>query len=309
MTYVFEIDDVRGDATTVDDTRAARAVHVRRLSSRSCCSRAGGAVLSASNPRSPSPRHRNTCSSRTSADSASAPSLSPDGRMVTFKRGGDSFLGARPDLRQAAPEWRVGTADDVSRPKVRTGVYAGRITNRVYGRGVRAWDTWTVPVLGGQPMRLLPNASGLTWIADHQVLFSEIKTGLHMGIVTATDSRADSREIYIQPDEHAMAHYSYVSPDRQSVLVVEMTGAHAFTQPCRLVPFDGSSAGRQVGPQGTCTFSGLVPGRTAGCTSPRSWEAARTSGARGFLTERRNRSPSARSRKKALRWRLTAGLS
>ena len=54
-------------------------------------------------------------------------------------------------------------------------------------------------MLGGEPMRLLPNASGLTWIADHLVLFSEIKTGLHMGIVTATESRADSREIYFPP--------------------------------------------------------------------------------------------------------------
>ena len=116
-----------------------------------------------------------------------------------------------------------------------------------------------MPVLGGQPVRLLPNASGLTWIADHLVLFSEIKSGLHMGIVTATDSRAAWREIYIHPDEHAMAHYSYLSPDRRSVLVVEMTGAHAFTQPCRLVPFDGSSAGRQVGPQGTCLSAAWSP--------------------------------------------------
>jgi hypothetical protein len=119
-----------------------------------------------------------------------------------------------------------------------------------------------VSVLGGQPMRLLPNATGLTWIADHQLLFSEIKSGLHMGIVTATDSRAAWREIYIDPDEHGMAHYSSLSPDRRSVLVVEMTGSHAFTQPCRLVPFDGSSAGRQVGPWGHLSFSSLVPGRT-----------------------------------------------
>ena len=122
-----------------------------------------------------------------------------------------------------------------------------------------SWDTWTVPVLGGQPTRFLPNASGLTWIADHRVLFSEIKTGLHMGIVTATEGRAESREIYIQPDEHAMAHYSYLSPDRQSVLVVEMTGVHAFTDRCRLVPFDGSSSGRLVGPQGTCIAAAWAP--------------------------------------------------
>ena len=116
-----------------------------------------------------------------------------------------------------------------------------------------------MPVLGGQPGQFLPNASGLTWIADHRVMFSEIKTGIHMGIVTAMESRTDSREIYLQPNEHAMAHYSYASPDRQWVLVVEMVGAHAFTEPCRLIPFDGRSANRQVGPQGPCTSAAWSP--------------------------------------------------
>jgi serine/threonine protein kinase/Tol biopolymer transport system component len=193
------------------------------------------------------------------ADSAAAPSLSPDGRMVTFKRGADSFLGAGQIFVKLLPDGE----------SVQLTTSAGRKYGPVFtpdGSRVAytevtsgSWDTWTVPVLGGQPVRLLPNASGLTWIADHLVLFSEIKSGLHMGIVTATDGRAESREIYIQPDEHAMAHYSYASPDRRSVLVVEMNGAHAFTQPCRLVPFDGSSAGRQVGPQGTCTSAAWSP--------------------------------------------------
>ena len=192
-------------------------------------------------------------------DSATAPSLSPDGRMVTFKRGDTSFLSPGQIFVKLLPNGE----------SVQLTTSAGRKYGPVFtpdGSRVAytqvasgAWDTWTVPVLGGQPVRLLPNASGLTWIADHLVLFSEIKSGLHMGIVTATEGRADSREIYIQPDEHAMAHYSYASPDRQSVLVVEMSGAHAFTQPCRLVPFDGSSAGRQVGPQGTCLSAAWSP--------------------------------------------------
>jgi eukaryotic-like serine/threonine-protein kinase len=80
-----------------------------------------------------------------------------------------------------------------------------------------------------------------------------------MGIVTATDNRAESREIYFPAQELGMAHYSYASPDRQSVLIVEMDNLHAFHQPCRLVPFDGSSAGRQVGPQGTCTSAAWSP--------------------------------------------------
>jgi serine/threonine protein kinase len=195
------------------------------------------------------------------SDSVSAPSLSPDGRMITFKRGGDSFLGPGQIWVKVLPNGE--SVQLTTSPARKYGpVFTPDGTRVAYTNRDRVsgeWDTWTVPVVGGQPVRLLPNSSGLTWIADHEVLFSEIKSGLHMGIVTATDSRAAWREIYISPDEHGMAHYSYLSPDRRSVLVVEMTGAHAFTQPCRLVPFDGSSAGRQVGPQGTCLSAAWSP--------------------------------------------------
>jgi Tol biopolymer transport system component len=183
--------------------------------------------------------------------------------MLTFKRGEDSFLSSGQIYVKLLPNGEpVQLTTSVGR------VYApvftpdgSHITYSLVSAppAAQSWDTWTVPVLGGQPTRLLPNATGLTWISDQLVLFSEIKTGLHMGIVTATEGRANSREIYIQPDEHAMAHYSFISPDRRSVLVVEMTGAHAFTQPCRLVPFDGSSTGRQVGPHGTCTSAAWSP--------------------------------------------------
>ena len=38
-----------------------------------------------------------------------------------------------------------------------------------------------MPVLGGEPRRFLPNASGLTWLNDQQVLFAEIKgDAIHM---------------------------------------------------------------------------------------------------------------------------------
>jgi serine/threonine protein kinase len=192
-------------------------------------------------------------------DSAVAPSLSPDGRMVTFIRGGESFLSDGQIYIKVLPNGEsVRLTNDDHRKYAPVFTPDGsRITYT--DRSAAGWDTWAVPVLGGQPTRLLPNASGLTWITDHQVLFSEIKSGFHMGIVTATEARADSREIYIQPNENAMAHYSYASPDRQSVLVVEMTSTHAFTQPCRLIPFDGSSMGRQVGPQGTCTSTAWSP--------------------------------------------------
>jgi Tol biopolymer transport system component len=43
------------------------------------------------------------------------------------------------------------------------------------------------------------------------------------------------------------------------VLVVEMDQSHAFGHPCRVVPFDGSTAGRVVGPNGTCTSAAWSP--------------------------------------------------
>ena len=192
-------------------------------------------------------------------DAATAPSLSPDGRMVAFKRGEDSFLSNGDIYVKLLPDGEAVKL--TAEPTRRYGPVFTPDGSRIAYTQVTAgsWDTWTVPVLGGQPTRFLPNASGLTWIADKRVLFSEIKTGLHMGIVTATDGRAESREIYVHPDEHAMAHYSYLSPDRRSVLVVEMTGAHAFTGRCRLVPFDGRSSGRLVGPQGTCLAAAWAP--------------------------------------------------
>jgi serine/threonine protein kinase len=191
-------------------------------------------------------------------DSAVAPSLSPDGRMVTFKRGEDAFFSSGQIYVKLLPNGEsvrlTNDADSKYAP-----VFTPDGSRIAYTNASGTWDTWTVPVLGGQPTRLLPNASGLTWITDQRILFSEIKTGIHMGIVTSTESRADRREIYFPVNERAMAHYAYASLDRKSVLVVEMDQTHAFHQPCRLVPFDGSSAGRQVGPRGTCTSAAWSP--------------------------------------------------
>jgi Tol biopolymer transport system component len=122
------------------------------------------------------------------------------------------------------------------------------------------WDTWVVPVLGGEPHLWLPNTSGLVWISPSKLLFSEIKNQiLHMALVTADESRAASRDIYVPPHERGMIHRSYPSPDRKSALLVEMNESGTFG-PCRLVPLDGSSPGRQVGPPGAnCTFAAWSP--------------------------------------------------
>ena len=193
-------------------------------------------------------------------DSAVAPSLSPDGRMMTFKRGEDSFLSSGQIYVKLLPNGEsVQLTNDAGRKYAPVFTPDGSRIAYTYWPTSGVWDTWIVPVLGGQPSLFLPNASGLTWIAEYRVMFSEIKTGLHMGIVTAMESRTDSRGIYIQPNEHAMAHYSYASPDGHWVLVVEMVGAHAFTERCRLIPFDGNSGGRQVGPPGPCTSAAWSP--------------------------------------------------
>ena len=53
-----------------------------------------------------------------------------------------------------------------------------------------------------------------------------------------------------------MAHLSYASPDRKWALVVEMDPVW---QPCRMIPMDGRSVGRQAGPKGKCTAAAWSP--------------------------------------------------
>ena len=80
-----------------------------------------------------------------------------------------------------------------------------------------------------------------------------------MGIVTATERRSEARDVYFPPHQLGMAHFAHASPDGEWILVVEMDQTHAFGLPCRLVPADGQSAGRQVGPLGTCTSAAWSP--------------------------------------------------
>jgi hypothetical protein len=89
-------------------------------------------------------------------------------------------------------------------------------------------------------------------------MFSEIKKGMHMGIVVAAESRAEARELYLPPHERGMAHRSYLSPDKKWVLLAEMDNQGWL--PCRLLPFDGSSSGRSVGrPEAACTEAAWSP--------------------------------------------------
>ena len=187
-------------------------------------------------------------------DSAVVPALSPDGRMVAFYRSAQWFLTPDPIYVKILPDGEPVRITNDPRPKY--GLSFSPDGSRI-AYTVAGWNTYTVSAVGGGESRLLmSNASGLSWLDQHRLLFSEIRTGAHMGIVTATESRSDYRKIYFPQDERRMAHYSSPSPDHKWVLVVEMDPVW---QPCRVVPMDGSSAGRQVGPQGKCTSAAWSP--------------------------------------------------
>ena len=194
-------------------------------------------------------------------DSATAPALSPDGRMVTFFRGGGYFLGSGQIYVKLLPdgESKQLTFDSNLKYDPVFTPDASRVAYTVLSL-TPSFDTWTVPVLGGTPARLMVNAAGLSWIGPERLLFSEVMAGtaLHMGIVTAKESRAEERAIYFPAHERAMAHYSWLSPDRGWVLIAEMNGATEW-QPCRVVPMDGNSAGVQVGPVGACRAAAWSP--------------------------------------------------
>ena len=45
----------------------------------------------------------------------------------------------------------------------------------------------------------ISNAAGLNWLDRTQLLFSQIRSGVHMGIVTGTVARDHFREMYFPP--------------------------------------------------------------------------------------------------------------
>jgi eukaryotic-like serine/threonine-protein kinase len=192
-------------------------------------------------------------------DSATNPAVSPDGRMLAFIRGPSTFLDRGQVYVKLLPDGKPVpvTHDDRSKMAPVFSPDGSRIVYTVYMSG--EWTTWIVPVLGGETRPMLANAAALTWIGNRRILFSEIKRDFHMAIVTGTESRAQVRDVYVPPAENGMAHRSYPSPDRRWVLIASEMLAGGWL-PCRMVPIDGSQAGRIVGPpQAKCTYAAWSP--------------------------------------------------
>ena len=192
------------------------------------------------------------------ADSATSPALSADGRLLTFIRGANTFWGAGQIYVKALPDGEPIRLTSDSLPKM-SPVFSPDSSTIAYTTVTSefVWDTWSVPVRGGNASRWVQNASGLVWLRDGRLMFSEQTGGLHMRIVTAGEQRNATRVLYSPVGEHGMAHRSAVSPDGAWVLVAEMDAP--VWQPCRLVPSNGQSVGRRVGPDGQCTSAAWSP--------------------------------------------------
>src|SRR5579863_8533019 len=108
-------------------------------------------------------------------DSAVAPALSPDGRMVAFIRGSSSFLSSDQIYVKVLPDGEAKRVTDDSRAKYGLAFSpdGSQIAYTVFDSP--SFSTYTVSVLGGESQLLLKNAAGLTWLDQHQLLYSRIR--------------------------------------------------------------------------------------------------------------------------------------
>lgn len=191
-------------------------------------------------------------------DSAVAPALSPDGRMMAFIRGASPFFSTDPIYVKMLPNGEPKRITDDNRQKYGLAFSpdGSEIAYTVFDSS--GFSTYAVSTLGGESHLLLKNASGLVWLDPQRLLYSTIRSGIHMGVVTATTSGSGLRDIYFPAHERGMAHYSFPSPDRHWALVVEMNGSGLLVQ-CRLVSLEAPGTSKLVGPTGACISAGWSP--------------------------------------------------
>jgi eukaryotic-like serine/threonine-protein kinase len=252
-------------AAAQSDKRSRRPWKWMALGTTALVAVAGGAGWILLRPKSTDGAARPEYAQLTSfADSAVAPTLSPDGKMLAFIRGENPFEGPGDVYVKRLPNGDpVQVTHDSANPKEGPVAFSPDGSQIAFTDGSSAGGTWTVPIPGGEPTRLLARASALSWIepvpGQRRVMFSAISgDGIHMGIFESSESRSELRTVYMPAGPNGMAHRSYLSPDHGSVLVVEMDLDG--WQPCRLVPFNGSSMGTRVGPHpAQCTDAAWSP--------------------------------------------------
>ena len=196
-------------------------------------------------------------------DAAEIPALSRDGKLVAFLRGPGSF-GVSANAGQI---WLRSLPDGEAFPLTKTPLRKQTISfsqdgSRLFFTQLESqfvWNTYELPLLGAQePKLFMANATGLSWIDSDRVLFSTITTGIHMKLVASKPNRTEEQDIYVPADHlQGMVHRSALSPDGKNVLLAEMDAE--WWRRCRVVPFDGASAGWPVGPEGSCTWAQWSP--------------------------------------------------
>jgi DNA-binding winged helix-turn-helix (wHTH) protein/Tol biopolymer transport system component len=191
-------------------------------------------------------------------DSAVQPALSPDGHMLAFVRGVDTFMTIDQIYVKMLPNGEARRVTNDSRLKYGLSFSpdGSEIAYTVLEGPV--FSTYGVSVLGGEPRLMFKNAAGLVWLDPQRILFSQAPTGIHLGVVKASVARGDVENLYSPAHERGMAHYSYPSPDRRWAIVVEMNGNGDWA-PCRLITVEGERQTQSVGPAGGCTSAGWSP--------------------------------------------------
>ena len=191
-------------------------------------------------------------------NSAVAPALSPDGHLLAFIRSDRGFLTTDQIYVMLLPDGEAKRVTDDPRPKygISFSPDGSQITYTVLDSS--GFSTYEVSALGGESHLLLKNAAGLLWLDPQHLLFSQIETGIHMGVVTAGLAGDNLRKVYLPAHERAMAHDAVPSPDRHSALVVEMNASGGWSQ-CKLVALSGQGPPRLAGPAAPCTSAAWSP--------------------------------------------------